>query len=49
MSDKCDCCKAEMKYPKLGKPGLNACEECRETAMKALGVSVTSIHVGPRK
>lgn len=43
--DRCDCCGCTMKHKRIVS-GLFACQDCREPAMKELGVTVTSIQIG---
>ena len=47
--EKCDCCKAEMKYPRLSKTGLYACEDCRTVAYAKLGKEVSAVHISLKK
>lgn len=47
--DKCDCCGCLMKYRRIGPNYLYACDDCRGEAMKALGVTVSAIAIGPKQ
>jgi hypothetical protein len=46
--DKCDCCGAEMKHVRVGKP-LFACDDCRDVAVQRLGLDVTYVQIGIKK
>lgn len=47
--DKCDCCGCVMKYRRINPRYMYACDDCRGEAMKALGVTVSAIAIGPKQ